>query len=157
MNGIFIIFGILSIYIFAALIMDRISGSVPPPYPWWTKKHQRVANLQTVAVYLSVLIFALLFFVKPINRYLWLLGTIGFFYAGISALFRQVSADSFGRVRGARKPAIGIGAVLVGIFWLGLALFITFIVLFNPDWWSIPFERPLPTTNFQNIISHYLL
>jgi dolichol kinase len=146
MNGTFVIIGILSIYVFAALLIDRISGPVPPPYPWFTKKHQGILYLQTIALSLSVLIFTLLYLIQPNTRAIWLVGTIGIYYASISAMVRRIAAGRFsGRTtKGWYRPSIGIHAMVVGVFWLGIALFISYLVLFDPEWVLVPLQRPIP-------------
>lgn len=139
MNGIWVIFGILSIYIIVVLVLDRMGGPLPLPYPWFTKKHQQILNLQRMALALSWLIFLLFFIIQPKTRNIWLLGTIGIYYAGISAIFRHLAAGRFGKKGNPwPKPTTGIHALTVGIFWIGIALCISYVILFGSP------ERPFP-------------
>ncbi len=143
-SGFGFVVGIIVFYVGVFMLVERFSKPVPKP-SWLTEKQRHTTKMQSIALLLSVFVFVLLLIIQPTIRYVWLLGTIGLYYAGVTALYRNVSVLRFPRMRsrgfalikiGGDKfskakggPVTGAHAMAIGLCLIALALILTFLIV----------------------------
>ena len=134
MNDNWFIIGILLFFVLVTVLADRFSGPVPSKKPELSEQQQRIVRFQGVIFWLGVANLVLFRFIQPRIWFIWLFGSIGLFYFGISAIVYGVSDSNF---KGLKGPATGSLAVALGVIWILVAYAISALV------WSSP-ERPFP-------------
>jgi hypothetical protein len=140
-SGNLFILGILGLFVIGVLFADRLGGEAPLP-AGITHAQYRIVKLQKVAVWSSVIYFFIMLMIQPQSRIVWLVGTAGFYFAGLSALLTGVSAfrfhirrsNSIGLQIGPRMPkrigvpTTGPHAMATGIALLSIAGVLTYLI-----------------------------